>query len=148
VTRFLLDVSVLVAMHVPGNQNYEDVQQWFKATGSVAFATCAITEAGFIRVSSQLSVKNGPIDFREVRIAIANLASLPGHTYWPMDIPYLQATKPFEQRMHGHRQVTDAFLLGIAVHHGGKLATLDKAIKHLAGPEFIASVEIIPSDLS
>ena len=85
------------------------------------------------------------IDFREVRIAIANLASLPGHTYWPMDIPYLQATEPFEQRMHGHRQVTDAFLLGVAVHHGGKLATLDRAITHLAGSEFADSVEMIPS---
>jgi len=143
VTRFLLDVSVLVALHVPGNENYERVQRWFAQTGCHSFATCSITEAGFVRVSSQLSVKDGPVDFREVRIALANLSSLPGHMYWPMDISYLQATASFEQRMHGHRQVTDAFLLGLALHYGGRLATLDRAIKHLAGPEFVNSVEVI-----
>ena len=142
-SRFLLDVNVLVALHVPGNQDYDRVQQWFAQTGSNSFATCSITEAGFVRISSQLSVKNGPIDFHEVRIALANLASLPGHAYWPMDISYLEATKPFEQHMHGHRQVTDAFLLGLALHHRGKLATLDRAIKHLAGPVFAPSVELI-----
>jgi predicted nucleic acid-binding protein len=45
--------------------------------------------------------------------------------------------------MHGPKQITDAYLLGIAKHHGGKLATLDKAVKSLAGPEFGDLVEFI-----
>jgi predicted nucleic acid-binding protein len=45
--------------------------------------------------------------------------------------------------MHGPKQITDAYLLGIAKHHGGRLATLDKAIKSLAGPEFSGLVELI-----
>lgn len=142
-TRFLLDVNVLVAMHVPGNSDHERAKRWFDTTGSDCFSTCSITQAGFVRVSSQLKVKDGPIDFRELRIALGNLASLPGHTYWPMDIPYFEATDPFRPRMHGHRQVTDAFLLGLALHHGGKLATLDKATLHLAGPELADLVELI-----
>lgn len=142
-TRFLLDVNVLVAMHVPGNSDHERAKRWFDTTGSNRFATCSITQAGFVRVSSQLKVKDGPIDFRELRIALGNLASLHGHAYWPMDIPYLDATEPFGLRMHGHRQVTDAFLLGLALHHGGKLATLDKATLHLAGPELADLVELI-----
>jgi uncharacterized protein len=145
VTRFLLDVSVLVAMHLPGHEDYGRVQRWFAQTGSGCFATCSITEAGFVRVSSQLSVKDGPINFIELRIALGNLVSLPAHVYWPMDIPYLEATEHFEPRMHGPRQVTDAFLLGLARHHGGKLATLDKAVLHLAGPDLASLVELIPA---
>jgi hypothetical protein len=141
----LLDVNVLIAMHLPGSEDYQRVHRWFAQTGSGCFATCSITEAGFVRVSSQLSVKDGPIDFREVRIALGNLASLPGHAYWPMDIPYLAATEPFEPRMHGPRQVTDAFLLGLAQHHGGKLATLDRATLHLAGAGLASLVEMIPA---
>jgi hypothetical protein len=141
----LLDVNVLIAMHLPASEDYQRVHRWFAQTGSGCFATCSITEAGFVRVSSQLSVKDGPIDFREVRIALGNLASLSGHAYWPMDIPYLAATEPFEQRMHGPRQVTDAFLLGLARHHGGKLATLDRATLHLAGPDLASLVEMIPA---
>ena len=147
-TRFLLDVNVLVAMHVPGNSDHERAKRWFDTTGSNRFATCSITQAGFVRVSSQLKVKDGPIDFRELRIALGNLTSLPGHAYWPMDIPYLEATEPFGPRMHGHRQVTDAFLLGVALHHGGKLATMDKAILHLAGSEFANSVELVSERLN
>jgi toxin-antitoxin system PIN domain toxin len=143
VTRFLLDVNVLVAMHIPENRDHERAQKWFFESGSDCFATCAITEAGFVRVSSQLSVKNGPIDFREFRIALESLWSLHGHLYWPMNISYLAATEPFGPRMHGPKQVTDAFLLGLARHHGGKLATLDRATLHVAGPEHSGLVEII-----
>ena len=144
-TRFLLDVNVLVALHVPENEDHLRVQHWFAITGSTSFATSPITQAGFVRVCSRLSVKNGAIDFRELRIALGNLVSLPGHAYWPMNIPYLAATEPFETRMHGHRQVTDAFLLGTARHHGGKLATLDRAVTHLAGPELASFIELIPT---
>lgn len=143
-TRYLLDVNVLVAMHIPGNHDHERVLRWFARIGSKSFATCSITEAGFVRVSSQLAVKDGPIDFDEVRIALGNLTSLPGHAHWPIDISYLKATEPFGPRMHGPRQVTDAFLLGLARHHRGKLATLDKAVLHLAGTEFREFVELIP----
>ena len=142
-TRYLLDVNVLVALHAEDSLVLERVQDWFVQTGSGSFATCAITEAGFVRVSSQLKAKGGPIDFREIRIALGNLASLPGHAYWPMDISYLKATDRFGPRMHGPKQVTDAFMLGLALHHGGKLATLDKAIAHVAGAEFAEFVELI-----
>jgi len=125
VTRYLLDVNVLVALQTGDSLVLERAQKWFEQTGSESFATCAITEAGFVRVSAQLKAKGGPIDFTEFKIALSTLAALPGHAYWPMDISYLEATDRFGPRMQGPKQVTDAFLLGLAIHHGGKLATLD-----------------------
>jgi predicted nucleic acid-binding protein len=50
--------------------------------------------------------------------------------------------------MQGHRQITDAYLLGLAIHNKGKLATLDRGIRHLAGREFAANVELIEPDAS
>jgi hypothetical protein len=97
-----------------------------------------------VRVSAKLKPKGGPIDFTEFKIALSNLATLPGHSYWPMDISYLEATDRFASRMQGPKQVADAFLLGLALHHSGKLATLDRGIAHIAGPEFAHLVEMIP----
>jgi hypothetical protein len=67
----------------------------------------------------------------------------PGHAFWPTPISYFEATAPFKRRMHGPKQITDGYLLGIAKHHGGKLATMDKAVKSLAGPEHRDLVELI-----
>jgi hypothetical protein len=68
---------------------------------------------------------------------------MPGHVYWPDDPSYLDATRTLFARMQGHRQITDAYLLGLAIHNKGKLATLDRGIRQLAGSEFAACVEII-----
>jgi toxin-antitoxin system PIN domain toxin len=144
VSRFLLDVNVLVAMHLPENTEHERAQRWFTQTGSESFATCSMTEAGFVRVTSQLKVKDGPVDFTEIKIALGNFASLPGHSYWPIDINFIEATEPFSARMHGPKQITDAFLLGLTLHHKAKLATMDLGILHVAGAEFRHLVELIP----
>jgi uncharacterized protein len=143
VTRFLFDVNLLVTMHLPGSNSFSQVQHWFSMIGSKNFATCAITQAGFIRVSTQLAVIGGAIDVSEAKVALQRLTARSEHAYWPIDISYLEAVEPFETRMLGYRQITDAYLLGLAIHHRGKLATLDRAIVHLAGPKFAEYVELI-----
>lgn len=148
VIRYLLDVNVLIAIHSPSHGDFDRVHRWFEAKAIEGFATCAMTEAGFVRISAQISGEAPTAELAESRIALREFVARPGHAYWPMDVDYLKATEPFTSRMHGHRQITDAFLLGLAIHHRGKLATLDKAIKHLAGPEFADSVELIPSILN
>jgi predicted nucleic acid-binding protein len=80
---------------------------------------------------------------QDAREALQRLVQLPGHVYWPDDPPYLESTKSIFARLQGHRQTTDAYLLGLAIHNKGKLATLDRGIRHLAGREFADSVEVI-----
>jgi hypothetical protein len=120
------------------------VFQWFSEGKVSSFATCPITQAGLMRLLNQ---PTGLDVFRsgEAREALRNLVRIPGHVFWPDIPPYLDATDKFSRRMQGHRQITDAYLLGLARHHGGKLATLDKAIASLAGPEFSSLVELIPT---
>jgi predicted nucleic acid-binding protein len=65
---------------------------------------------------------------------------LPGHHFWPASISLHEAVKNIEKRLAGHRQITDAYLLGLAIHRGGKLATLDAKIAALGPKE---AVELI-----
>jgi predicted nucleic acid-binding protein len=79
----------------------------------------------------------------DARELLLDFTKWQGHTFWPTTISYFEATAPFERRLRGPKQITDAYLLDIAKCHGGKLATLDKAIKSLAGPEYADIVELI-----
>ncbi len=140
---FLLDVNVLFILHQPRHSDYRLVSRWLEGQGDGRFATCPITQAGLLRLLTQgiEGLDRFPMD--EARDALQGLVRHPHHQFWPDEPAYLDATAPLSRRMQGHRQVTDAYLLGLAKHHGGKLATLDKAIRSLAGPELAAQVELV-----
>jgi uncharacterized protein len=140
---FLLDVNVLFVLHQPRHISYEPVLRWFTRRPAVPFATCPITQAAMLRLLMQEIAGSTRFSIDEACAALENLVEHPRHVYWPDDTPYLEATTALLKRMQGHRQITDAYLLGLARHHGGKLATLDKAIVGLAGPEFAGLVEPI-----
>jgi uncharacterized protein len=79
----------------------------------------------------------------EARELLRALTKEPGHRFWPSTMDVFEAAVRFESRMQGPKQVTGAYLLAIAIHHKGKLATMDRALLHLAGPEFAKHVELI-----
>jgi hypothetical protein len=139
----LLDVNVLFILHQPRHVDYEPVSRWFRRRSASAFATCPMTQAGMLRLLAQEIGGLTRFSIDEARLALKNLAEHPRHVYWPDAPAYLDATATLFKRMQGHRQITDAYLLGLAKHHGGKLATLDKAIVSLAGLEFADLVELI-----
>jgi hypothetical protein len=67
---------------------------------------------------------------------LALLISRPGYRYWPIASEWSVLAAPLKDRLFGHQQVTDAYLLGLAVKENGVLVTLDRAISYLAGPEY------------
>ena len=74
---------------------------------------------------------------------IADIARRPGHRFWPMDITLAEAVHPFHERLYGHRQVTDAYLLGLAIKNKGRLVTLDRGVEALAGSEFARYLTVL-----
>lgn len=140
---FLLDVNLLLVLHQPRHIDYEPVSRWFTRGSAFPFATCPITQAGMLRLLAQGISGLTHFSIDEARLALKNLVEHPRHVYWPDAPAYLDATATLFKRMQGHRQITDAYLLGLAKYHGGKLATLDKAIASLAGPELADRVELI-----
>jgi hypothetical protein len=139
----LLDVNLLFVLHQPLHPEYERVNRWFLHRPDKLFATCPITQSGMIRLLLQGVAGLDPFVVQEAREALQRFVQLPGHVFWPDTPTYLDNTKSIFARMQGHRQTTDAYLLGLAVYNHGKLATLDRGISHLAGNEFAANLEII-----
>jgi hypothetical protein len=117
--------------------------QWFHKSGEKAFSTCALTQAGFVRIVTNPSFIQDKITFDEARRLLSDLTRMKGHVFWPINLNFLEATAPLADRMLGHRQVTDAYLLGLAIREKGVLATLDKATRHLASGEFDRHVLVI-----
>ncbi len=108
---YLLDVNVLVALHLHASAEFEKVDAWFSQMGKVGFATCAMTQTGFVRVLTQQSIYTpDPIRLSEARFSLGVFLQLNGHHFWPMDIGYIEATAQFGGRAYGHKQVTDSYL--------------------------------------
>ena len=125
-TTYLLDVNLLLALTDPMHIHHEPAHRWFAEKGKRSWATCAITENGFIRIASHPSYPNRPGDVSAVLSILMKLCKTPGHRFWTEDVSLLQILKPVAIISHAH--ITDAYLLGLAAHKKGKLATLDQRI--------------------
>jgi hypothetical protein len=125
-TTYLLDVNLLLALTDPMHIHHESAHRWFVEKGQQAWATCPLTENGFIRIASHPNYPNRPGDVAAVLAIFRQLRETPGHHFWPDDVSLLQILE--SDLIITHAQITDVYLLGLAVHKKGKLATLDQRI--------------------
>ncbi len=126
----LLDVNVAVALLDEAHMHHEVVETWFDTPG-LQWALCGFSEAGVLRFFTR--PKTGGMSMEQVTAMLARLKEQAGYHYQPLTVDWQDLTRPFSRRVHGHNQVTDAYLLGLAVRDGLVLTTLDKAVLHLAG---------------
>jgi uncharacterized protein len=122
----LLDVNVLVALFDAGHVHHDAAHDWFADNRKHGWATCGITENGFVRVLA--NPKSGvseraPAILRSLRTFCAS----GHHRFWP-DTLSLRDECFNLSLAHGHQQLTDIYLLGLAAHMGGVLATFDRSI--------------------
>ena len=125
---FLLDANVLIALAWPEHEFHERVGRWFARHSRSGWATCPITQAAFVRILSNPAFSpNALSPGNALRVLETNL-SLPNHEFWPDSISVPDAVEVMGTRLRGHQQITDAYLVGLALHHRGKLATMDEGI--------------------
>ncbi|MGA2743822.1 MAG: TA system VapC family ribonuclease toxin [Candidatus Sulfotelmatobacter sp.] len=124
---YLLDVNVLLALSWPGHQFHERVQNWFAGHARKGWATCPMVEAGFVRILSNPAFSPQAVSPKEAIDALKFNTKHSAHQFWPDDLPLADALAKLQHR--GHQQITDAYLLALAIHHRGKLATLDQGIR-------------------
>ena len=140
----LLDVNVLIALAWPNHVHHAAATAWFQERRDDGWATCALTEAGFLRVSCNPSVVDqtvAPLDAIEI---LTNLRRLGTHTFWPLNRSVVELPRAIGARLHGYRQITDAVLLAAAIHQGGQLATLDVGLQRLAAASQRSAIAVIP----
>lgn len=141
----LLDVNVLVALAWPNHIHHARALAWFSTIRDAGWATCPITESGFVRVSSNTRAISDARTPSEAIELLQRIRSLAGHEFWPDDVsPADPAHLPFV-RVVGYRQLTDAHLLALALRRGGVLATFDRGVPDLLPPDASPDVvELIP----
>jgi toxin-antitoxin system PIN domain toxin len=130
VAAFLLDANVLIALAWPDHEFHEKVGRWFARHSRNGWATCPFTQTAFVRILSNPAFSaNALTPENAVSVLESNLNS-PTHHFWPDSISVPEALKnSIKGRLNGHQQTTDAYLLGLAIHHRSKLATMDRGIR-------------------
>ncbi|KAF1046737.1 TA system VapC family ribonuclease toxin [Xylophilus sp.] len=129
-TRWLLDVNVLLAVTWPKHMHHALARQWFRAVPRRAWASCCVTQLGFVRLSSSVQFTADAVTPPQAANLLQRWCQRTDHV-WVPDLPLEEVPVFASPVLIGHRQVTDAYLLGLAEHHGLKLATLDRGLRQL-----------------
>ena len=140
---YLLDLNSLIALADPDHEHHHAMQAWFQTTGKTDWGVCPLTEAGFVRVTTNPAYRPASRTILQATAVLADFASSPGYRYWVISEPWAALTVPFFARLLGHQQVTDAYLLGLAVRENGILVTFDKAVRYLAGSEYTKNLVVL-----
>ena len=125
--RALLDVNVLIALHDAQHVHHTLAAEWFEANARAGWASCPITQNGCLRIMSHPAYPGAQSLSTLLAMLSRSLAS-PMHEFWPDDVRLVDSQRFRADRMHGHRQLTDVYLLGLAVHHDGRFLTFDTRI--------------------
>lgn len=131
--RALLDVNVLIALLDAAHVRHADATAWLAGYLKHGWASCPITQNGCVRIMSQPAYP-GALPAAQVAQRLALAAADRSHRFWPDDLSLLDAGTLDWQRVLGHRQVTDSYLLALAVRHGGCLVSFDQRIQADAVP--------------
>jgi len=134
VTAFLFDVNLLIALMWPAHEDHDRAQQWFANNAHHGWATCPFTQAAFVRIVDYPAFSPDAVSPVEAAGLLASNLKHQNHQFWADEITLTQAIEPFSIRLTGHQQVTDAYLLGLAIHKKGKLATMDRSVAALLAP--------------
>jgi hypothetical protein len=124
----LLDVNVLVALFDPDHIHHEVAHDWFAAERRDGWATCPVTQSGFIRVLSSPRYSGVVTRADDLASRLRRFCASSGHAFWPDDVSLLDGSLFDLAMVAGHRQLTDVYLLGLACRRRGRLATFDRTI--------------------
>lgn len=125
--RALLDVNVLIALLDADHSVHARAMTWFASHAKVGWASCPITQNGCTRIMSHPGYPN-PLPVRAIMDRLAEASASTFHEFWADDISLLDAKVARSARIHGPRQITDVYLLALAVRHGGRFVTFDASV--------------------
>lgn len=140
---FLLDVNVLIALLWPPHEAHARAQRWFAHNADQGWATCALTQAGFVRIVSNPAFSRRAVTPGDALEVLRGSLQHPAHQFWTEDIGVNEAVTQFGRRLLGHQQITDAYLLGLAIHKKGRLVTLDASLPSLLPEQSAAKTRLV-----
>ena len=142
---FLLDVNVLIARIDPRHEHHERVTRWERDNGGEHLVTCPLTQNGFVRIYGHPRYPGGPGSPAEAMVELRYLLSLRTHRFIS-DSLSLSDTRVFTSLVDvTPKQLTDVYLLGLAVSEGIDFATTDSRIHHETVVRGKEKLHVIPA---
>ncbi len=120
-------MNVLIALLDADHISHARAMGWFASEGANGWASCPITQNGCIRIMSSPTYPNA-LPVRSVIQRLAAAARAEQHAFWPDDVSLLDVRIADPMRLHGPRQLTDAYLLALAVRRRGRFVTFDASV--------------------
>lgn len=124
----LLDVNVLVALFDPDHVHHDLAHDWFADQKADGWATCPVTENGLVRVLSHPHYGSPVSRPDAIVVRLRTFRTSGGHHFWPARVSLTDDALFKPAFIRGSRQLTDVYLLGVAVAAGGRFATFDRTI--------------------
>jgi toxin-antitoxin system PIN domain toxin len=129
----LLDVNALLALLWENHVFHARMARWFTSNENRWWATCPITEQGFVRIVSNAAYMNpAPGVGSALNLLEKTTEASRNHQFWADDLPLSALSTFLRRRLQGPKQITYAYLLALAMHHKAKLITFDRRIEVLA----------------
>lgn len=128
---YLLDANALIALCWPTHQHHDAMRAWFNRQASSGWATCALTQAALVRIALQPAFAGRHVEVAEVAELLRRNTAHPQHRLLALDFDFSRVLATCTGGIWGHRQITDAWLLAVAVRHGCKLLTFDQGMAAL-----------------
>jgi len=145
VTGHLLDINALIALVWEDHQFHDTMDAWFTRHAKRGWASCAVTQSGFIRVMSQPALAGPVRTVAELADALQRNLAHPAHRLLALDFDFAEVLAHCSGGVVGHRQVSDAYLLTAAMRAGMKLLTFDSGVGTLlaSDAERAANIELL-----
>lgn len=141
----LPDVNVLIALFDANHTHHDQAQAWFATVQESGWATCPLTENGFLRVAANPNYESLRLSVAEIaaglRLLIATCQN--SHHFWPDDISLRDEALFSLERIRGYRQATDLYLLGLCQRHGATFVTFDGGVQETARAIVAASPDLL-----
>lgn len=124
----LLDINVLIARVDPGHEFHGRCCTWLEGHASAGLATCPFTENGFLRIFGNPAYPGGPGSPEAARPGLAQVRAMPQHVFLSDDISFADPGVVASLAGAGHQQLTDLYLLALAVRHSAVFVTFDRKV--------------------
>jgi toxin-antitoxin system PIN domain toxin len=129
--RALLDVNVLIALLDADHASHGRAREWFHDSAPDGWASCPLTQNGCVRIMSHARYPNA-LPVRRVIERLREATTSPHHAFWADDLSLLDQRVADATRIHGPRQLTDLYLLALAVRRAGCFVTFDRTVARSA----------------
>lgn len=142
--RALLDVNVLVALLDEAHVHHRNASAWLADHVDDGWASCPLTQNGCLRILSNPAYPS-PVPLRQVAERLSDATRHASHRFWPDSISLLDKQRIGWRHVLTGRQLTDAYLLALAVAHSGRFVTFDRGVAlaavHGAKPSHLLTVD-------